>query len=76
MARKRIRQNGKLVWITPFEFDPSPLCAVEVRPDGTLDHSGAFDPRYGPSSEAQIEYHEQLGQLDTTEWEVGQPCGS
>lgn len=28
------------------EFDPSPLYAVEVNADGSLDHSSAFDPKY------------------------------
>lgn len=38
--------RGKKNYGKPFEFDPSPLYAVEVNEDGTLDHSGAYDPLY------------------------------
>lgn len=41
-----IRHNGKRTWVEPFEFDESPLYRVSIREDGTLDHSGAFDPMY------------------------------
>jgi hypothetical protein len=41
-----INQNGKRVWVEPAEFDDDPLLRVDVREDGTLDHSVAFDPRY------------------------------
>lgn len=40
------RKNGRKVWVEPTEVDDSPLYRVKVNPDGTLDHTGAFDPRY------------------------------
>lgn len=57
--------------------DPSPEFTVELVRDergiGHFDHRFAFDPRYGPEHESQIEYHEAKGHWDTTDWEVGQP---
>jgi hypothetical protein len=41
MPRGRRRYNSE-----PFEFDPNPIYAVKVNPDGSLDHSAAFDPQY------------------------------
>lgn len=38
--------RGKKRYSAPIEVDPSPLYAVKVNPDGTLDHSAAFDPQY------------------------------
>lgn len=42
----KIRKHGKLVYTEELAFDPSPEYAVDVRPDGSLDHSKAHDPRY------------------------------
>lgn len=41
-----VKKRGKRVWVAPAEYDDSPELRVDVREDGTLDHSGAFDPRY------------------------------
>lgn len=40
--------RGKKRYETPERGEPlsSPLYAVKVNPDGTLDHSVAFDPKY------------------------------
>ena len=46
MPQRRIRQNGKMKYVQELEFDPSPLYAVKVNADGTLDHSVAYDPMY------------------------------
>lgn len=42
----RIRKGGRLLHTEELDVDPSPLYRVQQNPDGTFDHSGAFDPKY------------------------------
>jgi hypothetical protein len=52
MAGHYVKKNGRMVWVTESEYDHSPLLRVEVNDDGTLDHRGAFDPKYEAECEA------------------------
>ena len=63
----------------PFKYDPNPLYACEVVPHpldpevGVVKTWMAFDPRYGPESERQIEWHRRAGTPGASSWEVGKP---
>jgi hypothetical protein len=52
-------------YIKPAEFDPNPLYAEKP---------GAFDPRYGPDTQEQIDWHLRRGTPGAEGWEVGQPA--
>jgi hypothetical protein len=52
MAGHYVKKGRRMVWVREAEVDPSPLYRVNVLPDGTLDHSGAFDPKYEGECEA------------------------
>lgn len=57
-------------------FDPSPMYAFAIVRDetngvGYVTHWMAFDPAYGPESEAQIEYWQRRGYPGAETWEVG-----
>jgi hypothetical protein len=41
-----INKRGKKVWVDELQYDPSPEFHVDVNEDGTLDHSGAYDPKH------------------------------
>jgi hypothetical protein len=56
-----------------FQFDPSPLFALEVTAEGRVRHWMAFDPAYGPESQDQIDWHVRAGTEGAQRWEVGQP---
>lgn len=59
--------------IKPAEFDKSPLYACEVV-DRRVVYWMAFDPEYGPESEAQIAWHRrEYGADHVRGWEVGLP---
>ena len=66
MARQKVRKNGRMVWVEVAEYDPNPLYCPE--------NSAAFDPRYGPATEEQIEWHRKRGCPGAETWEVGQPA--
>jgi hypothetical protein len=74
MARPSNRTLRK--YRKPLEFDPSPLYAVERQADGTFSHWMAFDPKYGPASQAQIDWHIEHGTPGAEDWEVGVPLGA
>lgn len=60
--------------IYELEQDPSPEYAVLVDPaTGFVHHWIAFDPRYGPESEKQIEWWRDHGYPGAEDWEVGTP---
>lgn len=68
--QRRPMREGEL------EFDPSPEWAcVLVKDEGTglgrVSSWVAFDPRYGPETEAQIEYWQRRGYPGADTWEVG-----
>lgn len=63
----RIRKNGKTIYTKAVEFDESPLYAVEVRADGTLDHSSAFDPKY----ECECDDIDGRHALSACGWNIG-----
>jgi len=49
--------RGKKRYTEEFKFDPSPEFAVKVNPDGSLDHSNAYDPKYvGYCEECKTRY--------------------
>lgn len=64
--QKQIRKNGKLVWVNVAEFDPNPMFCP--------DRAGWFDPRYGPDTQEQIDYHVERGTPGADTWEVGEPA--
>ena len=66
VTTKRIRSGGRVKYVQPAEFDPNPLYCPDLRM--------AFDPKYGPVTEAQIEYHRKRKTPGAEEWEVGQPA--
>lgn len=47
------------------EFDPNPMFAA---------NPGWFDPRYGPDSQSQIDWHIARGTPGAETWEVGKPA--
>jgi hypothetical protein len=58
----------------PWKYDPDPLFACDVTPDGGVVDWMAFDPEYGPESQAQIDWHRrQHGERFVRGWHVGQP---
>lgn len=76
--QRRIRKDGHLVYTKELKYDHGPLWAAEFGPP---DHNGhrhliqwmAFDPRYGPETQEQIDYFTDRG-VDTSEWKVGERC--
>jgi hypothetical protein len=56
-----------------LEYDPSPEFAVEIRSDGTVSHFMAFDHRYGPESQDQIDFFKRRNYPGADKWEVGKP---
>lgn len=63
----------------PFKFDPNPLYACQVVYDeetgiGMILDWMAFDPKYGPESQAQIDWHIAHDHPNASEWEVGKPA--
>lgn len=79
MKPERIKVRGK--WVTPAAFDHNPLysCQVEYRTIGTIQvgvvHSWmAFDPKYGPENQEQIEWHLKHQTPGAELWEVGAPA--
>lgn len=78
--QRRIRKDGHLVYTTEYKYDPGPRFACEVQePDENghrqITHWMAFDPKYGPESQAQIDWFTDRG-VDTSEWKVGESCKS
>ncbi len=75
MARPSSRTLKR--YTEPLKYDPNPLYASETVYDsegnGQVLHWMAFDPRYGPSSDSQIEWHIKRGTPGAELWEVGQP---
>lgn len=77
----RIRKDGKLVYVSPADLDPDPILACEVEwrdlPSGSrigvVHNWMAFDCRYGPDEQAQIDWHVKHGTRGAESWEVGQP---
>lgn len=69
MARRRYARPGE-----PFKHDPSPEFACEVTKDGRIRSWMAFDPRYGPENEEQIEWHRRKGTPGAQNFKVGVPC--
>jgi hypothetical protein len=54
--------------------DPSPLYACDVTADGRVLDWMAFDPEYGPESQAQIDWHRgEHGEAFVRGWKVGLP---
>lgn len=64
-------------YVEPLKADPNPVYACQVvrttDGEGQVLHWMAFDPRYGPSSESQIDWHVKHGTPGAELWEVGQP---
>jgi hypothetical protein len=64
--------------VKPLDYDPDPLFAVDLipGPDGItyVNHGVAFDCRYGPESQEQIDWHIKNGTPNAERWEVGVPC--
>ena len=57
-------------------FDYNPIYAADVVTDeetgvGVISNWMAFDPKYGPESERQIEWHKEHGTPGAEKWEVG-----
>lgn len=69
MASKRTLRR----YSEPFAHDPNPLYAV-ARDGDNFAHWMAFDPRHGPESEAQIEWHLEHNTPGAELWEVGVPA--
>lgn len=82
MPTQRIRKDGKLVYVTEAEYDHDPMLAVAVeyvegpggQKLGVVQNWMAFDPRYGPENEQQIEWHVAHGTPGAEKFEVGVPC--
>lgn len=60
-------------------FDPNPIFACRVVYDeetkiGHIVHDVAFDPKYGPDSQHQIDWHREMETPGAETWEVGVPC--
>ncbi len=72
MARVPKRRYARIG--EPFKFDGSPEFACQVTSEGRVLSWMAFDPRYGPESESQIEWHRKSGTPGADRWEVGKPC--
>jgi hypothetical protein len=77
---ERIKVGGR--WVEPIAFDPNPLYACHIErglvpsnPGIGVVHSWmAFDPRYGPENEDQIEWHINHGTPGAETWEIGKPA--
>lgn len=54
--------------------DPDPIYACDVTKDGKILHWMAFDMRYGPENQAQIDWHLNNGTPGASRWEIGKPC--
>ena len=72
MAMRRRRNNQE---VNPWDFDPNPqyACAVD-KETGQVHVWMAFDPKYGPETEAQIQWHKDHGTPGAETWEIGVPC--
>lgn len=69
----RRRRNNQEV--KPWDFDPNPMYACDVDPEtGEVHVWMAFDPRYGPESQEQIDWHIKRQTPGSDTWEVGVPC--
>ena len=51
-----------------------PLYSLDINKHGRVSHFMAFDCRYGPESQAQIDWHVKNGTPGAETWEVGVPC--
>jgi hypothetical protein len=78
--RERRIIDGKVVYVDTGSGDArtNPLYACEVGPPDEDGHRPvlnwmAFDPKYGPESVAQIEWHVAHGTPGAELWEVGVP---
>jgi hypothetical protein len=78
--RIKVKQDGKMVWVDPDEGDArtNPMFSCEVLGKKGDEHRPvvnwmAFDPRYGPDTEAQIAWHIAHGTPGAETWEVGTP---
>jgi hypothetical protein len=80
--RRAIRKDGKLVYTEATTFDPSPYYACEVTEvkdsDGNVLGKAvlnwmAFDPKYGPDDQEQIDWHIAHGTPGAAKWKVGEP---
>lgn len=77
---ERVKVGGK--WVEPLEFNPDPELACEVEyglvpgyPKVGVIHSWmAFDARYGPEHQRQIDWHIENGTEGAETWEVGKPA--
>lgn len=73
MALHQRKDAGKKV-----RFDYNPIYASAIVMDEETGHGFvsnwmAFDPKYGPESEKQIEWHRDHGTPGAEKWEVGKP---
>ena len=70
-----VRRDGKRVWVDddPGDAHTNPVYSVGVREGGRLDHSMAFDPKYGPERQEQIDWHIHHRTPGAETWEVGKP---
>lgn len=80
MTRQRIRKNGRYAYVDTDAGDAhtNPLYSCEVlgKPGDEVRLVAtwmAFDPKYGPESDKQIEWHVAHGTPGAETWEVGVP---
>lgn len=70
MARKKNNQVVKT-----WEYDSDPAVALDVNPDtGVVQSWMAFDPKYGPETQEQIDWHVKRGTPGANTWDIGVPC--
>lgn len=80
--RQRIRKDGKTVYVDTGEGDartnPEYSCDVEYvevggQRIGIVQNWMAFDPRYGPENQQQIDWHIAHGTPRAESFEIGVP---
>jgi hypothetical protein len=82
--RQRIKQDGKYVYVDTDTGDATTNPYFSCETTEVKDQDGnvlgkavlnwmAFDPKYGPENEQQIEWHVAHGTPGAEKWEVGVP---